>query len=68
VLEYHGGEELCEHPRAAVNEGVLNFLALEQGFSKTDLYLKLLLHLLSESEEEEMSLSIFLALNIYLNF
>jgi hypothetical protein len=68
VLEHHGREELCEHPRVAVNEGVLNVFDLEQGFSDADLCLKLLLLLLDESEEEEMSSPIFLVLNIYLNF
>jgi hypothetical protein len=38
-----------------VTEGVLNVLGLEQGFSNADLYLKLLLLLLDESEEEEMN-------------
>jgi hypothetical protein len=68
MLEHHGGEELFEHPRFAVNEGVLNVLELEQGFSDADFRLKLLLLLLGESEEEEMSSPIFLALNISLNF
>jgi hypothetical protein len=51
-----------------VIEGVLNVLDLEKGFSDSDLYLKLLLLLLGEAEEEEMSSLIFLALNLYLNF
>jgi hypothetical protein len=59
VLEHHGGKKLCEHPRVAVNEGMLNGLDLEQGFSDADLCLKLLLLLLGESEEEEMSSPIF---------
>jgi hypothetical protein len=52
----------------AVTEGVFNVLELKLGFSDADLCLKLLLLLLGESEEEEMSSPIFLALNIYLNF
>jgi hypothetical protein len=68
MLEHHGGEELCEHPCVAVNEGVLTVLDLEQGFSDADLYLKLLLFLLGESDGEEMHSPIFLALNIYLIF
>jgi hypothetical protein len=68
VLEHHVGEELCEHPRVAVTEGVLNVLDLENGFSDADLYLKLLLLLLGELEEEEMSSPIFFKLNIVLNF
>jgi hypothetical protein len=68
VLEHHGGEELCDHPRTAVNEGVLNVLDREQGFSDADLCLKLLLFLLGESEEEIMHSPIFLVLNIFLNF
>jgi hypothetical protein len=66
-MEHHRGEELCEHPRGAVNEGILNVLNLEQGFSDADLCLKLLEILLGESEEEEMSSPIFLVLNIYLS-
>jgi hypothetical protein len=68
VSEHHRGEKLCEHPCVAVNEGVLNVLDIEQGFSDADLCFKLLFLLLGESEEEEMSSPIFLALNIYLNF
>jgi hypothetical protein len=68
VLEHDGGGELCEHPCVAVNEGVLNVFDLEKGISDADLCLKLILFLLDESEEEEMSSPIFLALNIYLNF
>jgi hypothetical protein len=67
VLEHHGGEELCEHPRVAVTERVLNVLDLEKGFSDADLYLKLMLLLLGGLEEEEMSSPIFLVLNIYPN-
>jgi hypothetical protein len=68
MLEHYGGEELCEYPCVAVNEGVLTVLDLEQGFSDADLWLKLMLFLLDESEEEEMHLPIFLASNIYLIF
>jgi hypothetical protein len=55
VLEHLGGEKLFEHPRVAVNEGVLNILDPEQDFSDPDLCLKLLLPLRGESEAEEMS-------------
>jgi hypothetical protein len=65
VLEHHSGEELCENPRVAVIEGVLNILDLEQDFSDVELCLKLLLLLHGESEEEEISSPIFLALNIF---
>jgi hypothetical protein len=68
MLEHHGDEKLCEHPCVAVNEGVLNVLDLEQGFSDDNLCLKLLLFLLGESEGEGMHSPIFLALNIYLIF
>jgi hypothetical protein len=68
VLEHHEGEELCQHSHVAVNEGVLNILDIEQGFSDAHFRLKLLLLLLGESEEEEMSSTIFLALTIYRNF
>jgi hypothetical protein len=61
VLEHHGDEEICEHPCIAGNEGVLNILDLEQGFSDADFRLKLLLLVLISSEEEEMSSPIFLA-------
>jgi hypothetical protein len=51
-----------------VNEGVLNVLGIEHGFSDADFRLKLLWPLLGEFEEEEMSSPIFLALNMSLNF
>jgi hypothetical protein len=51
-----------------VNEGVLNVFDLEKGLSDADLCLKLLLLPLGESEEEEMSSLIFLALKIFRNF
>jgi hypothetical protein len=57
MLEHPGGEKLCKHPRVTVNEGVLTVLDLEQGFSDADFRLKLLLLLLAELEEEEMSSS-----------
>jgi hypothetical protein len=65
MLEHQGGEELCEHPCVAANEGVLTVLDLEQGLLDADLCVKLLLFLLGESEGEEMHSPIFLALNIY---
>jgi hypothetical protein len=68
MLEHHGGEELCEHPRVAVNEGVITVLDLEQRFSDADFRLKLPLPLHGGSEEEELSSQIFLAINIYLIF